>query len=205
VLAVWLLIELVGYFAISPYPAVRRLLGVGIAASVLAARAASLRPTGPEVRGGVRIAVASGLALGALYFGAELSDARARSGVIARAVEQLPQLGVQPDRETVWYVGHWELQFYAERAGMRPVIAGRSQLRPGDWLLLCAGTVQPALDFPNRGLRQRSVLPAASPWPWSTIPRYYDGVIPLRRQPETQSVIRIFRVLRGITPRLKTR
>ena len=202
VLVCWLLMEVAGYFVISPYPAVRRLIGFGIAATLLAARAASLRAADPDARRGARIAVAFGLALGAIFFGADLSDARARRDVIARAVERLPQLGARADGETIWYLGHWELQFYAERAGLRPLIGGVSQLRQGDWLVLCFGVAQPSIDFPPDGFRLKDQLVAASAWPWSTIPLYYDGFTPLHRQPATQPYIRIFRVTRDLVPRL---
>jgi len=196
VLVVWLLLETAGYFLISPYPAVRRVIGLGIAATLLTARAASLRTSEPDARTGVRIAVAFGLALGALYFGADLADARARRAFATRIVERMPQLGADSERETLWYNGHWELQFFLKQAGMRPVIAGRSQLRPQDWLILSEGTAAPPLSFPADRFRQQDELVAVSASPWSTIPVYYDGPVPMRRQPETQARARIFRVTR---------
>jgi hypothetical protein len=50
-LVAWLLLELVGYFVISPYPAVRRVIGLSIAATLLAARAASVLTTVTRARG----------------------------------------------------------------------------------------------------------------------------------------------------------
>ena len=203
VLVGWLLLESAGYFLISPYPAARRVIGIGVAATLLAARAASLRMAEPDARSGVRIAVAFGVALGVLYFGADLADARARQVLAARIVERIPQLGASSERETVWYNGHWELQFYLERADMRPVIAGRSQLRPQDWLILSEGTAAPPLSFPSDRFRQQDELVAVSASPWSTIPLYYDGPVPLRRQPETQASARIFRVTRDWVSQLQ--
>jgi 4-amino-4-deoxy-L-arabinose transferase-like glycosyltransferase len=203
VLAAWLLLELAGYFFISPYPAVRRLIGFGIAAALLAARAAAGRAQDRSARDGVSIATAFGLAIGVLYFAAELADASVRRALTPRVVERLAQLGADPGRETIWYVGHWELQYYAERAGFRPVVAERSRLQPGDWLLLCDGTAQPPIRFPADHFRREAELPATSPWPWSTQPAYYDGVVPLRRQPRTQAVMRIYRVTRELVPRLE--
>jgi hypothetical protein len=196
VLLAWLLLEIAGYFLISPYPAVRRVIGLGVAATLLAARAASLRVAEPGARSGVRIALAFGVALGALYFGADLADARARQAHAARIVERLPALGADAQRETLWYNAHWELQYYLKQAGMRPVIAGRSQLRPQDWLILSDGAAAPPLSFPADRFRQQDELVAVSASPWSTIPLYYDGPVPLRRQPESQARARIFRVTR---------
>jgi hypothetical protein len=183
------------------HPAVR-LIGIGVAAA-LAARAASPRAPAPAARAGVRIATAFGLALGALYFFADLSDARARRSLAARIVERVPQLGADPQRETVWYSGHWELQYYLAQAGMQPVIAGGSQLRPRDWLILSEGASASPLSFPASRFRQEDELIAVSRSPWSTIPLYYDGPVPLRRQPESQASARIFRVTRDWIPRLQ--
>ncbi|HEY8156603.1 MAG TPA: hypothetical protein VII72_20920 [Myxococcota bacterium] len=204
VLFAWLLLEIAGFFLISPYPAVRRVIGIGVAATLLAARAASLRRSEPDARAGVRVAAVFGLALCALYFGADLSDARARRALAARIVERLPQLGADAQHETVWYNGHWELQFFLAQAGMRPVIAGRSQLRPQDWLILSEQMAAPPLSFPGDRFRQQDELVAASRSPWSTIPIYYDGPIPLRRQPEIQASVRIFRVTRDWVSQLQS-
>ncbi len=191
-LAIWLALEILSFFAIAPFPAARRVIGLEIAASVLAARAVSLRAG--EALAGLGLAAALGLAQGALYFSADLCDANARRDLVARVAERLPQLGARPESETVWYNGHWEFQYYADQAGMRPVIAGRSQLRPQDWLILTEGTNQPPLSFPSSRFREQDELVAVSRSPWSTMPLYYDGPVPLRRQPATQTRARIFRV-----------
>jgi hypothetical protein len=38
--------------------------------------------------------------------------------------------------QTVWFTGHWGWAYYAERAGMKPFVPGRSKLHEGDLLLL---------------------------------------------------------------------
>jgi hypothetical protein len=196
VLASWIALETAAYFLISPYPAVRRVAGLGVAATLLAARAASARRDQLDARAGVRIAAALGAALAALFFAADLSDARAREAMAARLVERMPRLRTGAPGETVWYSGHWELQYYLERAGMQPVIASRSYLRPGDWLILSDGTAPSPLKFPASRFERVDEMAAVSRSPWSTIPLYYDGPVPLRRQGETQASARIFRVSR---------
>ena len=49
-----------------------------------------------------------------------------------------PQLAAKLSRSdrTIWYVGHWGWQWYAERAGMRQYEPGESPLREGDYLLV---------------------------------------------------------------------
>jgi hypothetical protein len=200
VLAVWLLLETLGFFLVSPYPAVRRVLGFGVAAALLAGHAAAQRE---GARGAARLAAACAVALGCFYFAVDLTDARARRGLAPWSAERLAQLGADPARETIWYTGHWEFQFYAERAGMQPVVAGRSLLRTGDWLVLSAGTAPPAIVFPSRYFRREDERQARSASPWSTIPSYYDGPVPLRRQPERQAVVRLFRVVRDLVPQTR--
>jgi hypothetical protein len=175
---------------------VRRVIGIGIAATLLAARSVAPRAQESEARGGIRTAIAFGALLSVLFFAADLSDARARRAMAARIVERMSQLGAGSGRESVWYSGHWEMQFYLAQAGMQPVIAGRSHLRPGDWLILSEGTAPSPLSFPASRFRQEDELLAVSRSPWSTIPIYYDGPVPLRRQPAMQSSARIFRVTR---------
>ena len=203
VLVAWLALELVGYYAISPYPAVRRVIGLGIAATLLGARAAARRKDAPDARAGVRIAVALGLALGLLYFGSDLADARARRELVARAERRLAELGADRERENLWFIGHWELQFYAERAGMRQVVAGESQLRPQDWVLLPAVAPRAPVALPASYFRREDELIATSAAPWSTISAYYDGPVPLRRQPESQEKLWILRVVRALVPQLQ--
>ena len=198
-LAAWLLLEIVGFFVISPYPAVRRVIGLGIAATLLAARAASRRQGERDARAGVWVATAFGLALGALYFSSDLADALARRALIERVAQRLSQLGVPAERASIWYSGHWEVQFYGEQAGWRPVIPGESQLRAGDWLVLPAGVIQPRISYPP--LFQRvDTLTATSRMPWSTIPNYYSGLVPLRRQPVAQVIARLSRATADINP-----
>ena len=192
----WLLLELAGYFAISPYPAVRRVIGLGLAAALLGASLAARRAAERDARAGLRVATAFGLALAALYFGGELADARARRALLADVVARLPAQRARP----AWYTGHWEAQYYLEHAGLQPPIVSRSQLHPGDWLVMVEGVAGPQNVFPADALRRVHTLVARSPWPWSTLPRYYDGPVPLRRQPGQQSVARIFRVIRDVSP-----
>lgn len=196
-LVAWLLLELAGYYVISPYPAVRRVIGLGMAATLLAARFAARRLPNGEARGGIRIATACGLALGALFFASDLSDALMRRDVIERIEQRLALRRVPVGR--IWYTGHWEMQFYGERKGWRPVIAGRSRIAAGDWLVLPAGVDQPRLEYPAR-FERMDALPAASVLPWSTIPSYYGSPTPLRRRQTTQVAAVLYRATADIEP-----
>jgi hypothetical protein len=198
-LAAWLLLEVAAYFVISPYPAVRRVIGLAIAAALLAARAVALRWEHPEARAGARVAVTFGLALALLFYASELADARTRRAFVAQIALRLSELGAPAARETVWFSGHWEVQFYGERAGWRIVIPERSRLRRGDWLVIPTSVDQPRIAYPP-AVAQVDVLAAGSPSPWSTIPAYYSSIVPLRRRNEPQGMTRIYRVMDDMTP-----
>jgi hypothetical protein len=208
-LLAWLGLEVASYFVIAPYPAVRRLIGLGIAASVIGARAAAHRAADSDARVGVRVATGFGLAIGALYFGSELSDAHVRHALVERVDRRLDELGAARGRETIWYTGHWEVQFYGERAGWQAAVPKRSRLRAGDWIVLPEGVFHTPLTLPPRMFRLRDEIVARSPSPWSTIPAYYDGPVPLRRQPAQQVTARICRVkgdvVLEVTPRRSPR
>jgi hypothetical protein len=198
-LIAWFALEVVGYFVISPYPAVRRMIGLSIAATLLAARLVSRRLPESDARAGSRIATALGLAIGVLYYASELSDAWARRALVDGISAQLRTLGASAVRETVWYTGHWEFQFYAERAGWRAVIPGESQLRRGDWLVIPANVDQPRISYPP-GFERAAAVAVASPSPWSTIPPYHSGAAPLRRQPVPHASARLYRVTQDLEP-----
>ncbi len=198
-LTAWLLLEIAGYAVISPYPAVRRVIGLGIAATLLAARAAARRHGEPDARAGVWIATAFGLALATLFFSADLSDARARRALVERIGQRLSELGARGERGDIWFTGHWEMQFYGERSGWRQVIPGESTLRAGDWLVVPTGVHQPRIVYPPL-FRKVDALAATSALPWSTIPYYYSSAVPLRRQPPAQVVAVLYRATADIEP-----
>ncbi len=135
--------------------------------------------------------------MGLLFFAADLSDALARRQAVWRAADRLAALGADSERESVWYLGHWGFQFYAESLGMKPVVPGSSRLEPGDWLVVPDGVSRQPVWIPTSRVTEEALLESRSPWPWSSIPSFYAGPIPLRRQPEAQLAVRIYRVKRG--------
>jgi hypothetical protein len=198
-LAAWLALELAGYCIVAPTPTVRRVIGLGIVLVLIGARAAAQR--GAEALAGARVAVAFGLALGLLFYGSELVDARARRELVTRTEQRLAQLGADPSRATIWFLGQWEFRFYGERAGWRTLVPDRSRLARGDWLVVPEGVMQPPVEMPADRFRERAALVAVSASPWTTLPYAYDGPVPLRRQGADQSSARIYRVLGDVFPR----
>ncbi len=197
-LALWLGLEVVSYFALTTFPAARRVLGMVVVMTVLNGRLASR-----TCRGAARAAVLpgviiGGLALGGLYFGVDLCEAMSQKEAAEEAAHWIRWR--QPDA-TIWYVGHWGFQFYAERAGLKPVVPNRSKLRAGDWLVvpdqgdpqpiqLAAGQANPAhviADWHSLGYR--------------TIPCYYSTAnTPIRGDRASRISVWVYHVARDFIP-----
>jgi hypothetical protein len=129
----WVLLELVGYFVLTPFPAARRVIGFVVVGGLLAGRALSrVERIHPQQRlPGWLIAfgIATGFAVAAL----DTLDAFPEKWCAERAAVIASD---RPEGSTVWYAGHWGFQFYCERGGMKPAVPGHSVLQPGDILVL---------------------------------------------------------------------
>ncbi len=193
-LLAWVGIELIGFFALTPFLAVRRVMGLVVASTVAAGCAAARRS---DAAGSVRAVAAFGVALGVLFWLSDLSDARTRVQAVARIAPEVERLGGDLTRETIWAVGQWDYRFYTERLGMRQLVAGRSALAPGDWVIGVRGVVGQRLPRISGLSPPLGGFAARNAWPWSTLPSAYGGAIPIRRQPEAQIQIEIRRVLEG--------
>ena len=137
-LLLWLAIEIAGYFSLTPFFAVRRVMGVVVATTILVARLAGLGSHRHGQRRLLAFVAAAGIALGLLFHAVDFREASARREAVDRA---LTQVRARDRAGTIWFVGHWGFHYYAERAGMRPVVPGESTVRAGDWLLIPDGSI----------------------------------------------------------------
>jgi len=143
-LLLWLALEMVAYVPLTPFPAVRRLMGVVIVILLLTGRLAALTSRSAGTRRIVFGVAAYSALLGLLVYGVDLLEARTEQVAVEEAAQRIRAEG---GGGTVWYVGHWGFQYYAERAGMRAIssypadegkipIPGRSAFKKDDWLVL---------------------------------------------------------------------
>ena len=129
-LAAWVLLEVAGFFVLSPFLALRRLIGPVTALAFLCMAALVGKQPEHHTRLAARVA-ALGVALGLVFALADLSDARSRRAAFDAAWTELEARRAAGSEGQVWYVGHWGFQYLAERAGMRPLVAGESRGRRG--------------------------------------------------------------------------
>jgi hypothetical protein len=199
----WLAVELVLYVFFAPFRflATRRVLGLSVALALLAVRSVSWEGFGHQKGRAIQFALAFSVAYGVLFQLADLSDALARRDAVALVAARVEEQSTGDDDPVVWFVGHWAFRFHAERAGMQPVIPDRSRLERGDWLLIPSGVSRQALEYPRSSVEPAGRIATSSPWPWSTIPSAYIGMLPLRRQPRAQLEIELYRIKRAFVPR----
>jgi hypothetical protein len=197
----WLLIELAGYFALTPFPAARRVFGLAVIGGLLAGRVVSrvgrLRPE----RRPPRFVIGFGIAAGVLVAALDTFDAFAEKVCAGRAAAVTAE---RPAGSTVWFAGHWGFQYYCERAGMRPVVPGQSVLAPGDLLVL------PVHPDPYRFYRPHIGNVPIRPRFWvaepideliwddpisaQTVPNFYGGIDPVVGRDHPRLRVVIYRV-----------
>ncbi len=202
-LVLWLLLEMVGYLALTPFPAVRRVMGVVVvgtfAAGWLAARTCRFAGRRRFVWG----AAAYGVVLGVGFYAVDLIDARAQRDAVAEAARRVGEAG----GGDAWYVGHWGFQFYAERAGMKPVVPcdmpadtpiplpRRSLLRKGDWLVLPDGRItQQRFERDPARTEFAFAVVVTDRVPWQTVMSFYGGRSGVEHHDGTRLGVDVYRV-----------
>lgn len=205
----WLLLELMAYFALTPFPAGRRVIGLTIVTGFVLARAVSclkrLRPGRPPLPWVIPAAIVSG----SLFTLLDVYDAQAEPQAI-QLVRQLVNERQFQDR--VWFAGHWGTQFYGEQAGFIQYVPGPSnthQLKPapGDWLILPEypdpfGFYRPYTGG-NPSLYQLQVptqaevvarIPIDDALPAMTIPNFYGGTEPIVPRAHPRVVFTVYQL-----------
>jgi hypothetical protein len=172
----WMVLEIGGYFLLSPFPAMRRMMGLTIASTLLVAM--SLRGREDWSSRGIVIATTlCGILLGTGLNTVDYLDARgiknAATKSVAWAKKQFPQ-------SRIYFAGHWGFQYYAELAGATPLVPDETRLHAGDILLANDVTVGPALilpaDKPDRTLRVEDGFPlTALPFHQYRVPLLWQG------------------------------
>jgi hypothetical protein len=194
-LMLWLGVEVAGYFILSPFPAVRRVLGISVVSGLLVGRLLS-RDCSPATWR-VRAIVTAGILLGFGYYGVDLRDALAQQS----AAEQSALWGHRQGHGRGYYLGHWGFQFYAERAGLRPVVPDVTRLRCDDWLVVPAAQIaQQKIDISPEAFQASATFRVDDWIPFSTTSCYYGSRSPLEPLHGARLSVMVYRVLHDVTP-----
>jgi hypothetical protein len=209
-LVLWLAIEVAGYFAISPFPAVRRIMGIVVAATVVVGFLAGRLPPDRWRQNLTNALAAATALLGLGFFGVDCCEARAQQVAAEAAAGHIRQEDAQG---TIWFTGYWGFQFYAGKVGMKhavPLFRPTDQrlrypepahFHKGDWLVVPSRNIaQQNLFLDRRNLEFKERIAIDDPVPLSTVDCYYAGTFPLRRRPGPRLVLLLFRVRADMTP-----
>jgi hypothetical protein len=209
-LLLWLGLEVLGYFALSPFPAVRRVLGIVVVLTLLAGRLAARTCATPSRRRAVWAIAAGGALLGLAFQGLDWREAQARQAGAEAAAAWVRDHG----GGRVWYIGHWGFQDAAERCGMLPVVMHYtpgdgdlnwpepSHLRPGDWLVVPrpSRVHSQGVQLSAAPLEEAVTLAFTDPVPLRTVACFYAGRVPLERHTEPRLEVVIYRVTEAFNP-----
>lgn len=204
-LEAWLALEFVGFFVLSPYSAVRRVLGIVVVATLLVVRlVARAEGTMPRLGIAARWATAGGMALGLFYFGVDYGEAVVESHAAGDAARRaLEEAG--PGHGRVWFAGRWGFRYHAEKAGLTPVVPGGCVVEAGDLLVVHDNKVaeEPriAIDPAQADEIRTLTYDVPSYFPrLRTVPTYYAGKNPLERQVGPRLTVRVYRIKQPFTP-----
>lgn len=192
-LLAWLALEVAGYFALSPFPAARRLGGpllvMTLAAGRLAHRAGVAKRTAAVI-------AAAGAALALLVFAADAADARAGRDA-ARLAARSGHASVAGG--TFWHFCWWGVGYYAEEEGLRQIQVNRAVPRAGD--LIAVHDVPEVQQFvriqPLFRVELLETIEVGDPFPLRAAPGYYDGRTPLESARGPRTRVFVYRVTGG--------
>ncbi len=199
-LVLWLLGELAGFLLLSTFPAARRVMGLILIAALLICRLGSRHDLARAEQRWVRGVVGGGIALGVLFHAVDMLDAFAGKHAAESAARWIDDQPVEPGAPpaAVWYVGHWGFQYYAERAGMKPVVPSGSMLKTGDWLIVPHAPTnhieKQNIRLDERYLSEENVVSIRGGLPWRTVMCYYGGYVPLEHHAGPRLEVTVYRV-----------
>jgi len=198
ILAAWLLLEWLGYAAMTPFPAARRILGAYVVMTMLFGALAAMTCRNRRGRASVRIAVATMSLVGILFAVVDILDSRLEPEAVRQAVARVRE---REPGARIWFSGHWGFQFEAERLGLQPLVAGQSVLRRGDWFIDApAWTSRQDFVRDERMGDPADVVRIERRVHVRTLPAYYGGHRPLESWPAPAIEVLIYRIERTWMP-----
>jgi len=193
-----LLLEIVAYFIISPFGAVRRLIGLTVVSTLLVSYLVSRNLSLPGTARVLWGVAAFNITLGLGFYALDMREAQVFKQGAQRTASVLEN---HTSGRTVWYHARWGFQFYAEQEGMRPLVPEHSQVKAGDWIVYpnIGGAWVPSMPFDSLRLVNRIIID--DPLNLTTQWRYYSGVVPLEHRNRPRMLVSLWLATSGFTPR----
>lgn len=196
-LLIWLIVELAAHAYMSPFGAMRRVMVLYVVVTLIYFRAISQIGLG---WGGRRTLALMTFLVGVSGIGVYVIDWQEADASRRAANDAAAYIRRADPSARMWYAGHWGFAYYAEQQGMHPLIPDYTHVQAGDWLVLPDG-----IDRQDFQLAPWSFWLAAErtyyhPLGLRTVPNYYAGSVPVRRQGGPQIALRVFRATEANVP-----
>jgi 4-amino-4-deoxy-L-arabinose transferase-like glycosyltransferase len=197
-LLAWLGIEVAVYFAMSPFPAARRLGEITDAALLLVGRAAMLRT--PELRDGFAVPAAAAVsaACGLVMLAIGLVDGR---GVEATARAAAVFARDARPGGAAWHMTSLGLAHYLDAAGIGRVERDVTTLRPGDLLVTDAIDAQGVAALEHAGFEPIATIRGGVNLGLSVSTSFYRDANPWFASGDTRAAVMVFRAAKPTTIR----
>jgi 4-amino-4-deoxy-L-arabinose transferase-like glycosyltransferase len=202
-LAGWLLIELGGYFALTPFGAARRVIGLVVVGGFLTSRLMNRLGRIHPNRHGSRWIIAFPIAIAVAVAAIDTLDAYPEKVCAERCALLVAD---RNDGATAWFAGHWGFQYYCTRAGMSQIVPGQTILSAGDFLVLPIHPDDPGFYRPHIGsvpirpphwaVEKIQEVIWNDPLAAQTVPNFYGGVDPVIGRDHPRLRVIVYRVIR---------
>ncbi len=192
-LVIWLILELGGYFVLSPFPAARRVLGITLVITFLIGRLLSQTTKPDSSRILIRLLTCAGVTLGTIFFTSDFLDAKANQNA-AKSLAQ-KDWNLQPNN-THWHLTWWGLNYYADQVGLKQLILNQTLPIKGD--IISAQDNEEILNELKKlteiKLSLIEEMVTGDSFPLRTAPHFYGGRTPIEHNLGNRVRVKVFRV-----------
>jgi hypothetical protein len=195
-LSTWLVLEVFGYVFLTPFPAVRRLMGVVVVGTLILGCLAAR--TGRRRFGRAIVWSIAGFAaiLGLGFTLLDWREAQAEREAVEKAALFIDEHG----GGKVWFAGHWGFQFYAEHDGMEAVSPTKSRLEVGDWLVYPSRIHKQSLELDDIPSSLEAEIPIDDPVRLQTVMCYYSGYSAVENRDRPRVKVWVYRIHQACVP-----
>lgn len=193
-LCTWLMLELMGYFALSPFPAVRRVIGITLVFTFLAGRLLSktspLQETSQRL---LRSIVCFGISLGILFYSVDFLDAQAAKQIADEIKRR--DWGLAKDA-THWHLTWWGLSYYADKQSLKQLALNQIIPKKGDIISVhnIEELVKDLKMHKELNLEVIETVNVGDGFPLRTTSNYYSGRTPMEHNQGPRVSILVYRV-----------
>jgi hypothetical protein len=183
-----------GYFALSPFPAVRRVIGITLVFTFLAARLLSKTQALKESSQNLlQLIICFGISLGVLFYSVDFLDAQA-SKQIAHEIKH-KDWNIAKDN-THWHLTWWGLSYYADKQGLKQLAINQTIPKKGDIISVhnIEELVKDLKMHKEIDLELLETVNVGDGFPLRTTSNYYSGRTPMEHNQGPRASVLVYKV-----------